>query len=454
MNLVSRIARAFREDNSSLLTRFSKAGQLISFQFAGRPVWTPRKYDDLARESYERNVVAYRAISEISDCVGSVPFNLFRGDEEIESHPLLSLLERPNPTQSRTQFMQAVTGFLLISGNSYLERVRPRGGPPRELWTKRPDRMQVIPGRRGIPQQYQFSLSLGQSVQWDVNQLTGQSDILHIKTFHPTNDWYGLSAIEAAAYSVDQHNESGKWNMWRLQNDGRPSGAFVVDAKSATGLDDEEFQRLKAQVEERVSGPENAGRPLLLEGGLDWKEMGLTSVEMDWLQGRFSAARDVAMAFGMPPQMLGIPGDNTHRNMEEARLWLWEQTCIPLLNFILAELNWWLTPLFGSDLRLAFDLDEVPALISRRHELWDKISNSDFLTVDEKREAVGYEALPSMEKVDLEKTPGQVVLVRKNTRRLGDEAAADEDPDAPDSNLPQAPPAGAKPNGSGKSATA
>lgn len=421
-------------------------------------MWTPRRYDELAEESYNKNVVAYRAIKEISDCVGSVPFLLYKGKgkdrEELEDHPLLQLLERPNPMQSRTQFMQTVAGFLMIAGNSYIERVGPRSAAPRELWTKRPDRMKVVPGKRGIPVFYEFSINQGQVVTWPVNQLNGLSEILHIKTFNPINDWYGLSAIEAAAYSIDQHNESGKWNMWRLQNDARPSGALVVDPKSATGLSDEEYSRLKSQIDNEWAGPENAGRPLLLEGGLDWKEMGLNAQEMDWLEGRFSSAREVAAALGMPPQMLGIPGDNTHRNMEEARLWLWEQTVIPMLNFILAELNWWLTPLFGSDLELAFDLDEVPALITRRHVLWDKVSNSDFLTVDEKREAVGYEPLPEIKEEDIKKNPGSVVLVRKNTRQLGDKEAENEDPDGPDSKMPQL--GTGKPNGkgNGKDATA
>lgn len=448
MSIVSRIANAFREkQGTELLERFSKAGRLISFQVAGRPVWTPRQYDELAEESYQKNVVAFRAMHEIARSVGSVPFNLFKGEgearTEVRTHPLLDLLERPNPMQGRVQFMNAIAGFMLIAGNSWVERVGPRGRAPRELWTKRPDRMKVRPGERGVPEAYEFHIAANQSVSWPVNQVSGQSQILHMKSFHPTDDWYGMSALEAAAFSVDQHNESSKWNMWRLQNDARPSGALVVDPKTGTGLDDSEYQRLQNQIDNVMTGPENAGRPLLLEGGLDWKAMGLTSVEMDWLNGRHTAARDVAMAFGMPPQMLGIPGDNSHRNMEEARLWLWEQTIIPMLDFIQSELNWWLVPLFGDDLELVFDLDEVPALVTRRYVLWDKITNSDFLSVDEKREAVGYEPLKQVTDEELEKNPGLAVLIPQSTKVLGEEESEQDlgDPFG----IPQ--PDGRKPNG-------
>lgn len=423
MNVItSAIAKFFR--SSELETRASKAGRLISLGVAHQPVWTPKQYDKLAEESYAKNAVAFRAINEIAKCAGSVPFLLFRGKGknrvEIEESPLLDLLNRPNPMQGRSAFIQSLVGFYLIAGNTYIEGVGPKTKPPRELWPKRPDRMIVKSGQFGLPEAYVY-LSGGQKVEWRVisprlqqriPSAPGSSSILHLKAFHPLNDWYGMSPVEAAAYSIDQHNEAGKWNMARLQNDARPSGALVVDPKSGTGLDDTQYARLKANIEEMYSGPNNAGRPLLLEGGLEWKEMGLSAVDQDWLNGKHTSARDIAMVFGMPSQMLGIPGDNTHRNMEEARLWLWEQTVMPLMDFLLGELNWWLTPHFGEGLELIFDMDEVPALVTRRHVLWDKVTKSDFLTVDEKREATGYEPLPDGK--------GDVVLVLKKNIPLGE----------------------------------
>ena len=414
-NLAQSAVNAIWQFGFNLESRASRAGPLISMALLGQPAWTPRNYEDLAEESYSKNAVAFRSISEIARCAGSVPLMLFDGNKEIEKHPLLDLIARPNPLQSRSQFVQAAVGFLLIAGNSYIEGVGPRGragftSPPKELWIKRPDRMQVVVGPRGMPQAYRFSVG-GQSIDWAVNQITGRSAILHMKGFHPLNDWYGMSPIEAAAYSIDQHNAAGKWNMSLLQNSARPSGALVVDPKTATGLDDMQFQRLKDEIEDKYSGPNKAGRPMLLEGGLTWQEMGISPVDMDWLNGKHTSARDIAMVLGFPAQMLGIPGDNTHRNMEEARLWLWEQTIIPLFDSLVEELNWWLTPLFGDNLRLAPDYDEIPALITRRHVLWDKVTKSDFLTVNEKRDATGYEdAGPE----------GDVILVPKKNRVLGE----------------------------------
>ncbi len=421
-SIINRVWQVTRQP--AMQTRASKAGKLISLTLGNRTVWTPRRYDKLAEESYTKNAVAFRAISEIAKCAGSVPFLLFEGEGErqveVLDHPILNLLNRPNPVQGRAAFIQSLVGFFLIAGNSYIESVGPKTKPPRELWPKRPDRMLIKAGEFGMPAAYVYTVGQGK-VEWKVSSsglqkrvpdIPGSSSILHLKAFHPLNDWYGMSAVEAAAFSIDQHNEAGRWNMARLQNDARPSGALIVDPKSGTGLDDVQYERLKAQIKEHT-GSQAAGEPLLLEGGLDWKEMGLSAVDQDWLNGKHTTARDIAMVFGMPAQMLGIPGDNTHRNMEEARLWLWEQTVIPLMDFMLGELNWWLTPRFGEDLILKFDLDEVPALISRRHTLWDKINKTDFLTIDEKRKATGYEPLPDGK--------GDVVLVPKNKLELGEE---------------------------------
>lgn len=104
---------------------------------------------------------------------------------------------------------------------------------------------------------------------------------------------------------------------------------------------------------------------------------------------KHAAARDIALAFGVPPQLLGIPGDNTYSNLAEARLGLWEQTVIPLLDNLCDALNAWLVPQFDSRLRLTCDLDSVPALAIRRESLWDKLKGADFLTNEEKRRLVG-----------------------------------------------------------------
>ena len=72
-------------------------------------------------------------------------------------------------------------------------------------------------------------------------------------------------------------------------------------------LSDEQFERLKSELEGQHSGASRAGRPMVLEGGLDWKAMSLSPADMDFIAARREAAREIALAFGVPPMLLGIP---------------------------------------------------------------------------------------------------------------------------------------------------
>ncbi len=366
----------------------ASSGAMVAFARTGRAVFSPRRFDAFAEEGYRRNVIAFMAVNEVSRGAASVPFALFERRaaqrERITDHPILRLLKRPNPLQSGHELFEAVYGYLLIAGNSYLEAVGPEGRPPRELFSLRPDRMKVIAGAKGLPLGYRFEVE-GKAREWRVDPLTGRAGVLHLKTFNPLDDWYGLSAVEPAAFSIDQHNEAGKWNQALLQNGARPSGALVFEGE----LSDEQWSHLREEFAEKYEGAGNAGRPLLLEGGLKWEAMGHTPKDMDFTNAKHTAARDIAIAFGVPPQLLGIPGDNTYANFREARVALWESTIVPLVAHIAEELNNWLAPAFGHGLELAPDLDEVPALALNRERLWERLSKADWLSAEEKRRLAG-----------------------------------------------------------------
>jgi HK97 family phage portal protein len=214
--------------------------------------------------------------------------------------------------------------------------------------------------------------------------------ILHLTAFHPLDDHYGLAPLEAAAVAVDTHNAAARWNKALLDNSARPSGALVYDGPEGSLLSDGQFDRLKRELDEQYQGAVNAGRPLLLEGGLDWKAMSLSPKDMDFLEAKHTAAREIALAFGVPPMLLGIPGDNTYSNYQEANRVFWRQTVLPVAQRVGCALAQWLAPAFGAGLRLAIDTDRIDALAADRAALWERVTKAPFLTLNEKREAVGY----------------------------------------------------------------
>lgn len=382
-------------------TKESAVGRIM-VSSPGQAAWKPRDYKSFADEAYARNVVAYRSINRIADAVASVKWTLWRGEEEVTVHPLLDLIKRPNPQMSGDEYMRAKIGFLMIAGNGYEEKVSDTR-EVRELYQLRPDRMSVIPGANGAAMAYEYKIC-GKAKRFDVAD-NGECDVRQIKLFNPINDWYGQSPIEAGAYGVDQFNESMSWIQSLLQNSARPSGALVMTGDGA--MSDEQFHRLKAELEENYQGSKNAGRPMLLEGGLDWKQMGLSPSDMGILETKFSAARDVALAFGVPPQLLGIPGDNTYANYSEARLAFWEDTVIPLLSFIASDWTAWLADPYGLEFRP--DMDQVPAIADKKHTLWEMADRSMDLTINERRILKGFEEIEG----------GDVLLVNASQIPLG-----------------------------------
>ena len=368
--------------------KLSRTGPLVAVYAGGRPVWTPRDYAALAREGFLRNAVVFRCVRLIAEAAASVPFVLSDGGREFADHPLLDLLSRPNARQGRAAFLESVVGHLLVAGNAYVEAVSVEGAV-RELHALRPDRMRVVPGADGWPEGYDYSVG-GQAVRFRAGD-EAVPPVLHVALFHPLDDHYGLSPIEAAQTALDTHNAAAAWNKALLDNSARPSGALVYAGPDGANLTDEQFERLKSELESQFQGAGNAGRPLLLDGGLDWKTIALTPKDMDFVAARDSAAREIALAFGVPPMLLGLPGDNTFANYQEANRALWRQTVLPLVSRIADELAGWLAPAYGPErLRLMPDLDRIEVLAAERESLWRRVEAASFLTDDEKREAVGY----------------------------------------------------------------
>ena len=354
---------------------------LVSIYNVGQPYWSPRNYLHFARAGFSGNAVAYRSVRMIAEAAASVPLLLYRGQAELGAHAFLDLLAKPNPAQTRRELLETVTAYLLVAGNAYVE-AQTLDGTPRELVALRPDRVQVIPGAKGWVEAYRYSAG-GAFVNLPAE------NVLHLKLFNPLDDYYGLSPFEAAAQSLDTHNAASAWNKAMLDNAARPSGALVFSGGDGQ-LSTQQYDRLKSELQDNFQSAANAGRPMVLEGGLDWKEMGFSPKDMDFINSKNNAAREIALAMGVPPMLLGIPGDNTYSNYAEANRVFWRQTVIPILRRVTDALSQFVGLQFEEGLRLDLDLDQVEALSHDRDALWARVNAASFLTDAEKRQAVGY----------------------------------------------------------------
>ena len=395
-----------RAAGSALFGKDSAVGGMIAMRVLGRPVWMAHNYRAYAREGYSENVIAYRCIRIISEAASNVPVLAYDGLNELSEHDLLDLFDTANPWQSGAELIDALVSYYLIAGDGFLEAVE-LDGRIRELYALRPDRMKAIPGRRGYPAQWKYSVDGGSSHTFDVDTRPGdQSPIWHLKAFNPLDDWSGLSPMGPAAKSIDTHNSASSYNKALLDNSASPSGALTVEVSDDSDgtLSDDQYDRLKQQLADRSSGPKNAGKPMILEGGLKWQAMGMTPKELEFVLGKREEARNISLAFGVPPMILGIPGDNTYSNYQEANRALYRETVLPLLGRILKGVSTWVQPTYPG-VRLEPDIDQIPALSTEREAVWKRMQEADFVTTDEKREATGYKPYKPTEK------PGGRIMV-------------------------------------------
>ena len=378
----------------------SKQSNMMGYFGVGTHEPKTYKYQDLAKEGYLKNAIVYRCVNEISKGASAVPFIVKAGDQILEQHPLIDLLNRPNPLQSYSEFFSSLYGYILLSGNAYVLKVGSELGSPKELHQLRPDRIQIKGGGNPIPEKYEYTVNGRVQNTYLVDQENGYSELKHIKLWNPLDDYYGCSPLSAAAVEVDQFNMSSKHNVNLLSNGARPSGAVIFkpkdDAGFAVNLTESQRQQLLTDLNNRFTGAGNAGRPMLLEGDFDWKEMGLSPKDMDFLNLKHMSATDIAMCFGVPSQLVGVPDAQTYSNVAEARLALYEETIIPYLRKIASDMNEWLVPMFGDNLTLEFDVDNIPALSERKKRTYENVTSAvreGIMTRNEARQQLGLDPI-------------------------------------------------------------
>ncbi len=341
-----------------------------------------------ANVGFTKNPVIYRCVRMIAQAAARVPMQVIANGKKLSSHPILSLINSPNKQTSGAEIMERIYSYLLLSGNAYLEAVIVNN-EVRALFELRPERMKLVAGKDGWPIAYEYVAGNKTRRLSQLEEIIPK--ILHLKLFHPNDDYYGASPFEAARASIEIFEAAAKWNRSLLENGARPSGALVYSAASGN-LTSDQFERLKGELETSFQGANNAGRPMVLEGGLDWKTIALTPKDMDFIEAKNGAARDIALAFGVPPMLLGIPGDNTYANYAEANRALWRQTVLPMVRRVSANMSNWLVPAFDDEFEIVPDFSAIEALSEERSLLWKRVSEANFLSDEEKREQVGLAA--------------------------------------------------------------
>lgn len=379
----------------SLLTAFKGGSARVPLARGSVSPWffaeaarsrAPFDYGCAVRRAYLENPVAQRAVRLVAEGIGGAPLR--------PAEP--ALLALVTETSAGQPLLETLAAQLLLHGNAYVQVLKDARGRPVELFALRPERVTVVAGDDGWPAAYAYDVA-GKRLSIPLLDEDAAPNVIHIRHFHPADDHYGAGCLAAADQAVATHNAAAEWNRQLLENAARPSGALVLDAPDGNTLTADQFDRLRLELDRAFAGAANAGRPMVLEGGLRWQAMALTPADMDFATLKAAAARDIALAFGVPPMLLGLPGDSTYANYREANRALWRLTLLPLAAKILGALGEGLAPWFPEAAlapNLAIDPDRVPALAEDRERLWAQVSAADFLDPAEKRALLGLLAKP------------------------------------------------------------
>lgn len=376
----------------------------VQFINVGEPRYSNKDYGAYAREGYSKNPVVYRVINLVARTMAGIRWRAYtdeRMKKEIDSHPLLDLWKKPNPRKARTRFLKEIFTFWQIAGNAYLYANRPaKNAPPQELWVLRPDRVKIVPGTNDI-QEYRYGSNPHNAVRYDPR------DVLHLDFINPDDDWYGLSPLSVVSAQVDLMNEGQGWNLALIQNGGRTSGVLVYPGQ----LREEQLNQVMRQIEIRVSGKRNAGRPLVLDNGVTYIEMGKTPMDMDWSKLWETTMRTMAAAQDVAPELVGDAAGKTFANVHEANQALYTEKALPMLDEFMDEINGWLCPMYKDPIYLAYDRADIEALAENKQVASTRSTtgwNSGKITLNEARKMEGEDALPGG---DVLKLNGAIVPV-------------------------------------------
>jgi HK97 family phage portal protein len=270
-----------------------------------------------------------------------------KGLQELDVNPLLALMNVPNPSMVKNEFLEITFLHLELTGNAYWFIARNKKGQPVELWPLMPHQMAVVPDETHFIIGYVYTNN-GKQIPLD------PEDVIHHKYGNPMDLRHGYSAVAAGATTIDADSHAGIFNDNFFRNSAMPDG-FLTTEES---LDEKTFKRLKTEWMNNYSGPSNAHRTAILSGGLEYKNLQIPQRDMEFLKGR-NFNRDMIMAlFGVPKSILGFDESMSRANADTAEYVFSKRIRIKLQR-LTNRITMDLAPQFGKSLIMSFT-DPVP----------------------------------------------------------------------------------------------
>ncbi len=314
--------------------------------------WRVEGQEQTVSDPYSQVPIVYACVRARALNLAQVPIDVFKADTELEDHPVLTLLRRPNPKTTGRQLIEGIVTSLDLRGNAYvLEDEVVRQGWPVYLWLVNPKNIELA-----------YDKNTGAHIGW---WLTRQSQerqfieperMIHFKYFNPEDDSEGLSPLAVARMTYETEWDAIRYNRNFFKNDATPGLAYTHPNR----LPEDVREVLEKKYIDRRKGVEHAHGAVLLEGGLDAKVIGLAQKDMQFLEQRKFSREEIMMIYKVPKAEVELYEDMNYATAQSADLSFWKKTLIPLGRQIEAVLTRELLEPTG--FRCEFDFMAVDAL--------------------------------------------------------------------------------------------
>lgn len=321
-----------------------------------------------------------RAISGIS-------WFLTEKNSQNEWHPtskyqlLENLIDIPGKRDTFNKLMQMTVSHLYLGGNGIWKLILgtmpqnkkyPLGKIPTQVRTMYPWKIRVVPDPDDETRILGYKYGIGFS-----GKIYDPAEIFHPMFINPEDARWGQGRLQAAARVIDMDLASISWQLGSMNRRGVPSGIITFE----NPINQIQHKQAVDWVNERLEGPDNAHRTLILGNKARYKEMERTSVEMDFLKSRGFTRDEVVILFGYHPSQTSSDA-STFNNMDLADKHVWNNERIPFLNGIMGELNATFLPYFTEDpasVSFQYDLSNVASLrsdVSEKSKTYTILTNN------------------------------------------------------------------------------
>lgn len=286
-------------------------------------------------EAYEKSLYVYACVSKIAEKCGSINIRLFqilnsKGDtKEVYNHPALDLIYKPNPFQTKEEFIEILTINQLLSGNAFVYKVRNKSGRVVEMWNLRPDRVTIYPDAENFINHYEFTKDDGTKVSFAADE------IVHLKKPSPINTYLGLAPLKPAAMRVDTEEFASRFQRDFFLNNARPDG--VVEFPDS--INESQIKEAEEGWNAKYKGSGKNSKTAFLYGGVKYQVISLTQKEMDFIESMKFTRDDILTAFKVPKPIVAITDDVNRANAETAMFIFLSENIKPEISKLVNKFN-------------------------------------------------------------------------------------------------------------------